>query len=397
MCSKKVFESLDEISARNIKILKVFSKRIEMLFKSKIKDYSIQLDGLRIETKNMLGQMQSGNFEIRGDDQNIHHDSAEVIKDINMMIELMKDSMEYIITRFELVNKTTNVGLWDMDVIAGDPVNPNNKFTWTDEFRHMLGYSNENDFPNVLSSWGSRLHPDDYDRVMEDFGNHLLDYSGRTPYSLDYRLKLKNGNYEWFHAEGETIRDHKGVPLCVAGSIKNITNEKMKEHVEIELAKNIEDFSYIMGQMVESIESITVTAQELASDQENTMKAAQEMKVNANETKKITDFIKNLADQTNLLGLNATIEAAHSGKEGNGFHVVAVEIRKLSISSVDAVDQIENSLDAINGSIDDIFQNIKKTDAIIQTQAATTEEVSALVEEIKKMAEELFTLAKKMK
>jgi len=142
--------------------------------------------------------------------------------------------------------------------------------------------------------------------------------------------------------------------------------------------------------MVESIESITVTAQELAADQESTMKAAQEMKVNANETKNITDFIKNLANQTNLLGLNAAIEAARSDNDGHGFQVVATEIRNLSISSVGAVTQIENSLKAINGSIYDIFQNIEKANSVIQTQAATTEEVSAFAENINKITEEPF-------
>lgn len=38
-------------------------------------------------------------------------------------------------TRFDLVNRASSEGLWDMEVIAGDPVNPRNRFWWSQQFR----------------------------------------------------------------------------------------------------------------------------------------------------------------------------------------------------------------------------------------------------------------------
>lgn len=61
-------------------------------------------------------------------------------------------------TRFDLVRLATSDGLWDMEINHDDPSNPDNPFWWSDQFRRMLGFSNEKDFPNILSSWSSRLH-----------------------------------------------------------------------------------------------------------------------------------------------------------------------------------------------------------------------------------------------
>lgn len=310
--------------------------------------------------------------------------------------KLKEEQNKFILTRFELVNKASQVGLWDMEVIADDPVNPGNKFTWTDEFRHMLGYSNEQDFPNIFSSWSDKLHPNDHDKVLRAFADHLNDYSGKTPYSIDYRLKLKNQTYRWFHTEGDTIRNKEGIPLRVAGSIRNITNEKVKEKLNIKLSKKIEDFYHSMKEMVDSIEGITATAQELAGFQQQTMEIAHEIKTSTKETEKVIEFIKSLSNETNLLGLNASIEAARSGSEGRGFQVVASEIRKLSVSSSDAVEKIGSGLKDMNLSIEKVVDNIKDITNVTHSQAAATEEVSACVEQIDILAQELLNLVRKI-
>ncbi|SPF31823.1 putative sensor histidine kinase [Candidatus Desulfosporosinus infrequens] len=307
-----------------------------------------------------------------------------------------EDKNKELITRFQLANQASNVGLWDMEVIAGDPVNPNNTFIWTDEFRHLIGYSDERDFPNTLSSWSNLLHPDDLNWVLEAFAAHLTDLSGKTPYDLAYRLKVKAGDYRWFHALGTTTRDKNGIPLRVVGSLTDITSAKMKEQIEIELVSKMENFSHSLQDMIIGILNITTTAQELATTQEHAMNAAQQMKASTNETSKVVEFITGLASQTNLLGLNASIEAARSGKEGLGFNVVAHEIRNLSSSSADAVKQIGSSLNDLNDSIDKIVSSIEDTNGITQVQAATTEEVNAQVEEINSMADELMRLVKKI-
>lgn len=104
-------------------------------------------------------------------------------------------------TRFDLVNRASSEGLWDMEVVAGDPVNPRNRFWWSQQFREMLGFRNEQDFPNVLASWADRLHPADKAATLDAFARHLNDKSGMTPYRVRNRLAMKDGSYRWFFAK----------------------------------------------------------------------------------------------------------------------------------------------------------------------------------------------------
>jgi CHASE3 domain sensor protein len=54
----------------------------------------------------------------------------------------------------------------------------------------------------------------------------------------------------------------------------------------------------------------------------------------------IANLVHSFANQTNMLALNAAVEAVHAGQLGNGFAIIADEIRKLALQSRQSVDQI---------------------------------------------------------
>ncbi|MDR0496035.1 MAG: PAS domain S-box protein [Treponema sp.] len=137
---------------------------------------------------------------------------------------------EYELMKYRLTSDALNIALWDMDVISADPVNPVNHITYSQEFRRMNGFDDENDYPNLLSSWSDRLHPEDKDKSVNAFAAHMNDYTGKTPFDVEYRLMLKNGQYRWFRALGDTLRNDAGVPLRVAGALMDIDDEKQTQN-----------------------------------------------------------------------------------------------------------------------------------------------------------------------
>jgi PAS domain S-box-containing protein len=328
-----------------------------------------------------------------------------------------EQNLKHSIERFELINKASNTGLWDMSVIAGDPVNPKNEFWWSGTFRQMLGYTDERDFPNVLDSWASRLHPNDKDWVIKAFAAHLNDRMGQTPYDIEYQLALKSGEYRWFRATGTTTRGPGGIPLRVAGALSDITNRK----------KTVLQVSAFAERLASSAQQLTETGQALKSgaqstaDQTSTASAASsqlreiivsvaaattEMSASANEISrsvqsateamssgvatantasetmqrlgassseigKVVKLITNIAQQTNLLALNATIEAARAGEAGKGFAVVASEVKELAKETARATESIGGIIQTIQG---DTGAAIKAIDEL----SATMERLSEL-------------------
>jgi PAS domain S-box-containing protein len=133
---------------------------------------------------------------------------------------------EYELLTYRLTAEAMEVGLWDTEVIDGKVFHPDNKYVWSQEFRQMLGFCDENDFPNALASLIDRMHPEDRDLMVSSMASHINDKSGKTPYDIEYRVMMKDGPYRWFRAFGNTLRDGNGVPLRVAGALMDIDERK---------------------------------------------------------------------------------------------------------------------------------------------------------------------------
>lgn len=126
----------------------------------------------------------------------------------------LKESEE----RFLLATEGSHAGLWD--AIPGS-----NYVYFSPYFKKLLGYTDE-EFPNTLASFENVLHPDDRDRVWDTVNAHLHHH---IPYDIEYRLRLKSGEYHWFSASGQALWDKEGTPIRISGSLVDINERKKNE------------------------------------------------------------------------------------------------------------------------------------------------------------------------
>lgn len=141
------------------------------------------------------------------------------------------------------------------------------------------------------------------------------------------------------------------------------------------------------------VETVAASACEISSNEECLSGKVEEMVGTIEEIREILEFIKNVADQTKMLGLNAAIEAARAGEHGRGFGVVAEEIRKLSDQSKETAERIGKLTMKINRKMQEVTKISAETLKQSQEQAAATEQISASILEMAQMAEKLTETA----
>lgn len=176
------------------------------------------------------------------------------------------------------------------------------------------------------------------------------------------------------------------------------------------ITEDSENVSNSVNSVAASIEEMNATLYSISKNCKNEFEIAQKAKLQSDSTittmktlqessveiYKVIDIIKTIADQTNLLALNAKIEAANAGDAGNGFAVVANEVKVLAKQSTTAAQEILLLIDSIKSvtektvsgvndlasvitTINEISQSIETT---VELQAATTNEIARSISDV---------------
>ena len=121
--------------------------------------------------------------------------------------------------RWQLALHGTGDALWDWDLRSG-------RVFRSPRWSAMLGYG-AYEIGDKREDFTSLLHRDDVERVEEA----LNEYFGRKTdtFSVEYRLRRKDGVYRWILDRGRAIWDERDQPLRMAGSQTDVTERKEAE------------------------------------------------------------------------------------------------------------------------------------------------------------------------
>ncbi len=162
---------------------------------------------------------------------------AHAVKMARERLEILRQ-LEHETTALRMVNEILSSGMWSMEF---NELSEMISVNWSNEFREMLGYHDETDFPNVLESWSNLLYEEDKEYVMREFYDTIADYTGKKAYSVEYRMLTKDRGWRWFQAAGKLSRREDGTPVTYVGIFVDITHRKLTDEALNTQRKLLED------------------------------------------------------------------------------------------------------------------------------------------------------------
>jgi methyl-accepting chemotaxis protein len=137
-----------------------------------------------------------------------------------------------------------------------------------------------------------------------------------------------------------------------------------------------------IGSNAESIRLSVEGMRKLAASSRDSLRSVRELERWAEEIDTISGLVGELADQTHLLALNASIEAAHAGEHGQGFAVVAGEVKKLAANSANAVHDINRLIGQMREEVRHTASAIVDQSSLADREAGNSQEAAAALQAI---------------
>lgn len=151
--------------------------------------------------------------------------------------------------RLRYANKATNDVIWDWDIV-------NDKQTWNEAGKTLFGWTDIINEPQNSAWWTSRIHPDDRERVENDFFAAVNDPLTNI-WKDEYRFMKADESYSIVADKGYILRNEQGKALRMIGAMHDITNEKKSE----------EKMQSLLKQLIDSEEEMRKAASQQLHDQ----------------------------------------------------------------------------------------------------------------------------------
>ena len=170
-----------------------------------------------------------------------------------------------------------------------------------------------------------------------------------------------------------------------------------------QMAENTNHINELIQQAKELSKNLSESSNAGSSEVQKTELVINSVSEKSKKMSEVIQVIQQVASQTNLLAMNAAIEAAHAGEAGQGFSVVADEIRNLAESTQSQAKNIKDLITEITSAIQDGSSSMQDTKTMfykiqqeIETQTNVVENIAQTMEIQSTGAEEILSTTNKI-
>ena len=135
----------------------------------------------------------------------------------------------------------------------------------------------------------------------------------------------------------------------------------------------------------ESVREATGNVIDISDD---LLESVEELQSRMGSIEEVVEVIAEVADRTNLLALNANIEAARAGEAGEGFSVVADEVKQLANQTHQHTEEIAASIEEIQEQADVTVEASEASHEQVQVASGEIDDVLASLTEIADVADD---------
>ncbi len=136
--------------------------------------------------------------------------------DLNRRDNELKRSEE----RYRLAIEGVNDGIWDWDGRDG-------KLFMSKRSRLIMGFNTDNE-SITIEEWFGIILNEDLDRFTRSFSKYITEPQ-KKHFQVEYRIKAAGDTIKWIRTRGMAIWDESGIPVRIAGSITDITDQKLSD------------------------------------------------------------------------------------------------------------------------------------------------------------------------
>jgi len=272
------------------------------------------------------------------------------------------------------VNLLKNISEGDGDLTQRLPVEKNNELTLLAKYFNKTMDKVQGTVKTVIKE----------SSVMSDGSQELSQNMAETTSALNQITSnissIKNEIINQSAGVEETSATIKQISDNISrltGNIDTQANSVNQSSAAVEeMVANIRSVSEILDKNSVAVHELENSAEKGRIVVQKTVELTSKIESDSEGLLEASSVIQNIASQTNLLAMNAAIEAAHAGEVGQGFSVVADEIRKLAEDSSTQGKRISEALKELKDTIGHVTGASKDIQAQFNVIFENTQRVS---------------------